>query len=85
MAPAYLTYNLNTEVDLANGSDIQLHSLAFNSIDDKKIVNPMRCSTPFGENIDIPSPPVAINVEIYLDYDKDDESQRTKKQQRRGE
>ena len=42
----------------------------------------MRCSTPFGENIDIPIPPAAINVEIYPDYDEDDESQRTKKQQR---
>ena len=64
MTPAYLTYNLNTEDALANGSDIQLHSLVFNSTDDNFFVKSMRCSTLFGENIDIPSPPVAINVEI---------------------
>jgi hypothetical protein len=71
--PAYLVHNLNLDSDLANGTSIREHSLAFDSAEDKLFLEEMIESTPIGEIIELPSPPTAINVELYPDSYNDDE------------
>jgi len=83
MAPAYLTYNLNTDMGLVNGTDIRQHSLAFTSQDDETYINSMKHSTPFDNTIDLPNPPAAVNVEMYPDYEGDDEAKRTENKRKR--
>jgi len=36
MCPVYLTHNINIDANLANGTPIKEHSLAFNSIEEKR-------------------------------------------------
>ncbi len=38
----------------------------------------MRCSTPYSNTIDLPNPPAALNVDMYHDYEGDDEAKRTR-------
>jgi hypothetical protein len=71
MCPAYLTYNINLSNDLANGTLVREHSLAFDTIDEKKFLDEMIATTQPGETIDLPQPPVAINVELYADFPDD--------------
>ena len=83
MAPAYLTNNLNVHNDLANGTLVRLHSLAFDDPADKTLLDELIASTPPGENIDLPYPPTAINVELYPDFPDDNEELQQCKQRKR--
>jgi hypothetical protein len=71
MCPAYLTYNINLSNDLANGTLVREHSLAFDTIEEKLFLDHMIATTPPGEIIDLPQPPTAINVELYPDFPDD--------------
>ena len=68
MCPAYLTNNLNLSNDLANGTLVREHSLAFDSSDEKAYLDEMVKNTPVGGIIDLPTPPKAINVELFPDF-----------------
>ncbi|KAL7530754.1 hypothetical protein ACHAXR_003654 [Thalassiosira sp. AJA248-18] len=85
MAPAYLTYNLNTDNDLANGSEVRLHSLSFDSDEATSFLHRMQQSTAFGDTIDLPAPPKAINVELYPDYDEYSESKKSENKTKRSQ
>ena len=82
MAPAYLTYNLNCDNDLANGSKLRLHSLSFDTKDEEMLLRQIQQSTPYGNTIDLPTPPKAINVELYLNYDEDSMESRANHKQK---
>lgn len=69
--PAYLTNNLNLLNELANGTLVREHSLAFDNSDDKMHLDEMLQSTPIGGIIDLPAPPTAINVEIFPSFPTD--------------
>ncbi len=83
MAPGYLTYNLNTERDLANGAEIRLHSLSFETEEEADFLHQMQETTEFGGVIDLPNPPKAINVELYPDSELDSESKKKEHQEKR--
>ena len=74
MAPYYLTYNINVDSDLDNGNILRGHSLSFNSPSDELSFKNLRKNTPITEFIDLPSPPAAVNVEMYPDFDTDDDN-----------
>jgi hypothetical protein len=57
--------------NLANGSLVREHSLAFDTIQDKKFLDDMIGCTPIGGIIDLSHPPTAINVELYPDFPHD--------------
>ncbi|KAL7549323.1 hypothetical protein ACHAWF_017111 [Thalassiosira exigua] len=71
MATGYLTHNLNTERELANGTEICLHSLSFETEEEIDFLRQMQETTAFGGIIDLPNPPKAINVELYPDSELD--------------
>jgi hypothetical protein len=81
--PAYLTYNLNLLNELANGTLVSEHSLAFDNSKEKVYLDEMVESTPIGGMIDLPSPPTAINVEIFPDFPNDSLNILLKKQAKR--
>ena len=68
-APAYLTYNLNTNLCLANGTKIHLHSLSFSSALIENFVHDKENRTPTGTIITLmgDSVPTAINFTIDID------------------
>ncbi|KAL7523372.1 hypothetical protein ACHAWF_000494, partial [Thalassiosira exigua] len=82
-APAYLSFNLNTNLDLANGTEVRLHSLAFDTKADESYFRQKQRSTAFGDTINLPVPPRAINVELYPDLDGEDESRRIEHAEKR--
>ncbi len=63
--PAYLTHNINLNAHLANGTLVREHSLAFDSSNEKHLLDDLIKLTPFGDNIELQTPPTAINVEIF--------------------
>ena len=83
MCPAYLTHNVNLDAKLANGTSIREHSLAFDSKEDKILLDRLVRTTPVGGTIDLPSPPTAINVEIYPDFHGDTKEMLSKKAAKR--
>jgi hypothetical protein len=78
-APAYLTYNINIQNKLANGTLVWLDSLAFDDPNDKMYLDELIASTLVGEVIDLPQPPSAINVEIFADFPDDNQDLLNKK------
>ena len=72
--PAYLTHNINLNANLANGTLVREHSLAFDSIDEKHLLDDFIRLTPLGDIIELQTPPTAINVEIFPDFPSDDNS-----------
>ena len=70
--PAYLTHNVNLNANLANGTLVREHSLAFNSLNEKNYLDHLIKLTPLGGIIDLETPPTAINVELYPDFPCDD-------------
>ena len=82
MSPAYLTYNINLLNDLANGTLIRQHSLAFDDPEEKQYLNRLIGSTPAGGIIDLPQPPTAINVELYPDFPGDSQQSLIEKQKK---
>jgi hypothetical protein len=83
MCPAYLTYNINLSNDLANGTLVREHFLAFDTIEEKLFLDSMIATTPPGETITLPHPPTAINVELYADFPDDTEKMHQDKENNR--
>ena len=71
--PAYITHNINLDADLVNGTSAEEHSLGFDSAEEKTYLDNMIKITPIGGIIDLPTPPIAINVELYPDCYGDDQ------------
>ena len=69
--PEYLTHKINLNANLANGSLVREHSLEFNSIDEKHLLDYLIRLTPIGDIIELQTPPTAINVEIFPDFPND--------------
>ena len=53
--PAYFTHNINLNANLANGTLVREHSLAFDSIDEKLLDDLIRL-TPIGDIIKLQTP-----------------------------
>ncbi len=60
-----LTHDINIDAKLASGISIIEHSLVFDSVEGKLFLVDMNKTCPIGDILDLPSPPMAINVEIY--------------------
>ncbi len=72
--PAYLTHNINLNANLANGALVREHSLAFDFIDEKHLLDDLIRLTPIGDIIELQTPPTAINIEIFPDFPKENNS-----------
>ncbi len=66
--PAYLTHNINLNANLANGALVREHSLAFDFIDEKHLLDDFIRLTLIGDIIELQTPPTTINVEIFPDF-----------------
>ena len=79
------TYNINSISGLTNGTEIKYHSLSFEDKEQRKQFK-LQCAqaTP-GDIITIHSPPTAINVELFPDFDGDSTSETAKKKRERKE
>ena len=85
-AMGYLnTHNINSTHGLANGTEIKYHSLSFEDKDQRKQFDLKCAQAKPGDIITIDSPPTAINVELFPDYDEDTTSETTKKKVKRKE
>ena len=62
---AYLTHNININSNLANRTLVREHSLAFDSIDEKYLLDDLIRLIPIGDIIELHTHPTAINVEIF--------------------
>ena len=77
--PAYLTFNINTLVALANGTMVRYHSMSFETDEaHNDLLQKLDCAQP-GDTIDLEQPPMSINVEIFPDLDEDDEKTKNMK------
>ena len=75
--PAYLTFNINNLVALANGTMVRYHSMSFETDEaHNDFLQKLDCAQP-GDTIDLEQPPMSINVEIFPDLDEDDEKTKT--------
>ena len=63
-ANAFLTGNINTFLDLANGTGILQHSLTFATPEDEQYASEQASLLPFGSIITLPNPPLSVNVAI---------------------
>ncbi len=63
-ANAFLTYNVNNSLGLANGSPVSMHSMSFSSEDQLLSVQSKIASLPPGSEIVLDSPPSSVNVKI---------------------
>jgi len=79
------SYSINSISGLTNGTEIKYHSLSFEDKEQRKQFK-LQCdqATP-GDIITIHSPPTAINVELFPDFDGDSTSDAAKKKRERKE
>jgi len=85
MAPAYLNYNINVEEGLANGTLVRLHSLSMETHEEQEYLNQQLEETLIGETINLPDPPKSINVELYPDFNYDDQPKRNENLRKRNQ
>ena len=84
-ALAYLTCNLNVDKGLANGVAVKYDSMSFSAEEDReKLENLLSTASP-GETITLDKPPDYINVELFPDFDWDDEKIKQKNQEKRNQ
>jgi len=64
-APAYLVENTNSDLKLANGTRVTLHSLALtgHEAETRDLMHQIANAAP-GERIHLPNPPAYINVKV---------------------
>ena len=79
----YLTINLNTELGLANGTQVKYHSVSFANADDLLEFNMKLQSAEPGATIDLDRPPDIINVELFPDLPGDDDKTRESNEEKR--
>ena len=68
-ADAFLTNNLNTNLGLANGTPVKLHSLTFSSQDQLDAVLSDIASSHPGDVITLDEPPLAVNLLLPSTFD----------------
>ena len=68
-ADAFLTTNLNTNLGLANGTPIKLHSLTFTTREQLMAVRSQIRSLPPGSVVTLDEPPLSVNIEILSTFD----------------
>ena len=83
--PGFLTFNINPEKGLVNGSPIKEHSLSFGEIDDEDpdVMDAFYracCNAKGGEIIEAPRPPLTLNVECFPDANIRDGENKLKNQ-----
>jgi len=85
-AKGYLnTHNINGDEGLANGTEIKYHSLSFENRDQEKQFKRQIFLAEPDDVISIDASPIAINVELFADFDEDTTSERMRKVQMRKE
>ena len=72
--PAYLTHNINLNANLANGTLVREHSLAFDYIDEKNLLDDLIRLTPIGNIKELQTSPTTANVEIFPAFPTNDNS-----------
>jgi energy-coupling factor transporter ATP-binding protein EcfA2 len=74
-AKGYLnTYGINSDIGLANGTEIKYHSLSFgHKKDERNLTRKLGTARP-GDTVTIEEPPTAINVELFADFADDPDS-----------
>ena len=70
---------------LPNGTLVRERSLAFDSIDEKHLLDKFIRMTPIENIIELQTPPTVINVEIFPDFSSDDISMFESKSKQRHE
>ena len=80
-----LTCNLNVDKGLANGVTVKYDSMSFSAEEDQKKLENLLSSASPGETITLDKPPDYINVELFPDFDWDDEKTRLKNQEKRNQ
>ena len=66
---AFVNSNINTNLGLANGTPVKLHSLTLESEDELEAVHSQMRSSPPGSTITLKHPPVSVNVSIPETFD----------------
>ena len=84
-ALAFLTFNLNTDLGLANGTKIKYHSVSFSNERDREEFQRKVQEAAIGEVIDLNKPPDIVNVELFPDTPDDDAKGRRENAKRRME
>lgn len=84
-ALAYITFNLNMMKGIANGVPVKYHSVSFDSEEKRKIFDELVREAEPGETITLPEPPDIINVEMFPDFEGDNEKTRAQNEKRRKE
>ena len=64
-APGYLCSNINPEIQLANGSPIEYHSVSYTCPNQRSCLRQMLKHTPIGGVVTMKTAPNAINVRLY--------------------
>jgi len=82
-ARAYLNHNINTDIGLANGTEIKYDSISFDDPDDERHYHMLMKGCSPGDTITLHKPPSAINVEIFADWPGDSEAQKKKNADKR--
>jgi len=77
-ARGFLNHNINTDIGLANGTEIKYHSISFDDPDDERDYRKQMKSRSPGEMITLHQPPSAINVELFADFPGDSAVQKKK-------
>ncbi len=72
--PAYLTHNINLNAHLANGTLVKEYSLAFDSVDEKHLLDELIRLTSIGDFIELQTPPTTIYDEMFPDFPNDNNS-----------
>ncbi len=65
---------INLNASLANGTIARDHSWAFDSIEEKNLLDNVIRLTPIGNIIELQTPPTARNIEILPDFPSHDNS-----------
>ena len=82
-ALAYLTFNLNTNKKLANGVPVRYHSISFVEPETQTKFEQRVESAIAGQVITLSGPPDIINVELFPDFEDDNNKMRKKNKENR--
>ena len=83
-AAGYITENINTDIGLANGVEIKYHSLSFGTTEQDKLFKD-ELKTHDSPVLDLNTPPAALNVELFADFDGDSEDKKDENKRKRNE
>jgi len=84
-ALGFLTVNINTDLGLANGTQVRYHSISFAKEEDTKDFNDKVSESQPGEVIELRKRPDIINVELFPDVPGDSKKQQKDNERKRRE